>query len=704
MNHLQHLAPREQAEALLTMLFDPTDRVEIRRIGKPGAKKVFFDSWSEVIHEWPTIEAWNGDHHIYFGVCPRDGRTGTDDDVSVARCVFIDIDGTTDRAELDRRIEGLPEPSAVVFSGGGFHAYWMLDAPETDLNRWRQMMKALIRRCDADPSVHNPSRIMRLPGTRNIKQGRGDCVLLEHHPERVYPTGWIEALGLPEPQASIAATPDTGDEKWLQLTRTTLDWLNGDTIAPEGERNHQLFKAAAEMYGNRWGHDAIVEACTRAATRDGLEDAEIRQTIESAMSKPRTPSPNNSGERMAPEIGAASQVAAPVAAPVTTGDATPTATPPPAPRVKPPSHLLVRNFADIEREEIRWLWEGVIARGKLTMFAGDPGLGKSFLTCDLAARVSTGRDFPTGMINPNGPGRVLMLNCEDDAGDTIRARLDDAGADVAMVDWIDGAKVGEREQGFQIDAHLDLLEGHIAKHPETRLVTIDPVSAFGGDKDGDKNHDVRSLLRPLAEMAMRHGVAVVIVSHFNKSSGASKAYRTMGSIGWTAAVRMAWGFAADPDDESRRIMFPIKSNIAANAGGFAFSIGEDAHGGVALAWEHERVAVNADELLQPSTGGAMTDEMAEAVAFLQAELAHGGKRASEVRKAAKDAGITDSTLARAKKRAGAVSAKDGMNGGWRWMLAPKDASRENLSNFDSRCDSSGLDDFDDPEDVQGIPV
>ncbi len=376
-----------------------------------------------------------------------------------------------------------------------------------------------------------------------------------------------------------------------------------------------------------------------------------------------------------------------------------------------PASLIVRNFADIEREEIDWLWEGVIARGKLTMFAGDPGLGKSFLTCDLAARVSSGRNFPCGMVNPNGPGRVLMLNCEDDAGDTMKGRLEDAGANVALVDWIDGAKVGERDQGFQIDAHLDLLEAYIRDHPDTRLVTIDPVTAFGGDKDSDKNHDVRSLLRPLQEMATRTGVAVVIVSHFNKSSGASKAYRTNGSIGWTAAVRMAWGFAADPDDESRRIMFPIKSNIAANDGGFAFTIAEDGAGRVALAWEADRVIVNADELLQPSTGREMSEEMAEAVAFLQTELAHGSMRSKDLYRAASEAGISKSTLQRAKARAGVVSDKDKgtLNGGWRWMLAPKMSSkmptRQNLSAFGSDGESSGFEGDPSPEDDQDdLPV
>lgn len=295
---------QSQAECLLSMLFDPTDRVEIRRIGKTGAKKVFFDSWSEVCYEWDTIREWNRTSHIYFGVCPRDSHKGTDDDISVARCVFIDIDATTDYGEVEKRIAGLPEPSAVVMSGGGFHVYWMLDAPVTDMVHWRQLQKAIINRCNSDRSVHNPSRIMRLPGTDNIKAGRGACVLLECKPENRYGTDWIIALGLPEPdRTDERIQQNILNAKWQAPTRGTLDWINRESASPEGERNRRLFNAAVELLGNGWEWNTIVECCTRAALRDGLDQEEIDRTLDSASSKPRNPSPNNLVDRQSSVAG-----------------------------------------------------------------------------------------------------------------------------------------------------------------------------------------------------------------------------------------------------------------------------------------------------------------------------------------------------------------------------------------------------------------
>lgn len=345
----------------------------------------------------------------------------------------------------------------------------------------------------------------------------------------------------------------------------------------------------------------------------------------------------------------------------------------PAQSSKPVVELVTRDFSDIEPEEIRWLWPGVIPLGKVTMLAGNPGLGKSFLTCDLAARLSTGRIFPAGIPNPNGPGRTLILNCEDDAADTIRVRLDHAGADVGMVTTIDGARVGEAGQGFQIDTHLDLLERYIENRPDTRLIVIDPVTAFCGDANADKNHEVRSLLRPLGELAMRTGVAVVIVSHFNKAGGSAAAYRTMGSLGWTAAVRMAWGFAADREDEDRRIMFQLKANIAPNSGGFAYRVAEDAEGRVALEWETGRVVgATADELLQaPGDGEASAQDEAEV--FLRTELAGGPVEAKVIQKLARDAGIAEKTLRRAKAKLHIDSKRHGFGPGapWKWSLPAK---------------------------------
>src|SRR5687767_1579277 len=89
-------------------------------------------------------------------------------------------------------------------------------------------------------------------------------------------------------------------------------------------------------------------------------------------------------------------------------------------RVK--SGLTVRRVSEMTAKPVEWLWPGFLPAGMLAVLDGDPGTGKSVLTCDLAARVTTGREMPTGG-HKIEPGAVLMLNAEDDAERIIKPRL-----------------------------------------------------------------------------------------------------------------------------------------------------------------------------------------------------------------------------------------------------------------------------------------
>jgi len=96
----------------------------------------------------------------------------------------------------------------------------------------------------------------------------------------------------------------------------------------------------------------------------------------------------------------------------------------PGPSTGPSQSAVMVNLADVERHPVRWVWPGRIARGKLTLIAGDPGLGKSFLTIDLAARMSTGATWPDDPLTERDPAATIILSAEDDPEDTIAPRFD----------------------------------------------------------------------------------------------------------------------------------------------------------------------------------------------------------------------------------------------------------------------------------------
>ncbi|MBX7168598.1 MAG: AAA family ATPase [Pirellulales bacterium] len=344
-----------------------------------------------------------------------------------------------------------------------------------------------------------------------------------------------------------------------------------------------------------------------------------------------------------------------------------------------PAAPLLVPMHTVEPRPVDWLWPGRLALGKLALLVGDPGLGKSFLTCDLAARVSAGRPWPDIPWEANAVGGVVIANAEDDLADTVRPRLDAAGADVSRIVAVRGVQTTD-DEGRHDERPLTLhdracIEAAIVSVPDCRLVIIDPLGAFCGATDSHKNADVRAMLAPLAELAARHNVAVLAVGHLNKGSGQA-VYRTSGSLAFVAAVRTAWAVTRDREDPTgpRRLLLAVKSNLSVDQGGLAFSVGPyGPQDEPAVAWEPHPVRVSADEALAAEASGAEDrTERDEAVEFLRDRLADGPVPAGEVTRDARSLGISDRTLKRARRSLGIVAQKDGLRGGWLLSLPAAD--------------------------------
>lgn len=326
--------------------------------------------------------------------------------------------------------------------------------------------------------------------------------------------------------------------------------------------------------------------------------------------------------------------------------------------------LTCRPFAEIAPERLEWLWPDRIPMGTVTLLFGDPGLGKSMLTVDLAAAVSRGGRLPDGAQAPGGA--VLFLSAEDDAGTTIRPRLDAAGADVERVHEI---RVPGR--WFSLADDLKGLEAEVERIGDVRLVVIDPVSAFLGSTDSHRNADVRQLLGPLVEMAGRSGVALILVTHLNKGTGTKALYRATGSLAFVAAARAAWAVVQDPEDSERRLFLPAKSNLGPKVAGLAYRIkGRDGDSPV-LDWEPGPVDVDVDSVIgaQAGSGGGSTARDA-AAKFLQELLDQGPCPAKEVRSEADRTGLSWVTVRRAAEHLRVVNTKRGFGAGgcWYWSL------------------------------------
>jgi hypothetical protein len=265
-----------------------------------------------------------------------------------------------------------------------------------------------------------------------------------------------------------------------------------------------------------------------------------------------------------------------------------------------PLPKLVR-MSDVEPRQVEWVWRNRLARGKLTLLVGDPGLGKSFITLDIASRISKGSKWPD--CDESSPrGDVILMLAEDDLADTIRPRLDAAGADTTRIIALRGVtrRHGERnkhvETPFCLKSDIDVLEKTLRQNADTKLIVIDPISSYLGDTDSHNNAEIRAVLSPLVDLAMKYNVAVLAVSHLNKNSGGPAIYRSMGSLAFTAVARCALLVAKDNKDPRRRLLLPIKNNIAPDAYGSAYTI-EDQGSGAFVKWDDQKVTITAEEAI-----------------------------------------------------------------------------------------------------------
>jgi 5S rRNA maturation endonuclease (ribonuclease M5) len=345
--------------------------------------------------------------------------------------------------------------------------------------------------------------------------------------------------------------------------------------------------------------------------------------------------------------------------------------------------LITRAFSDIKPEALRWLWPNRIPRGQLILLVGDPGLGKSLLTLDIASRVTRGQPFPDGAVCESGA--VIMASAEDDPADTIRPRLDAAKADPSRVHLLEGVRVNQNngsgsERPFQLGIGIAALEEALVRMPDVRLIVIDPISAYLGNTDSNSNAEIRGLLSPLANLAARHRVAVLCVTHLRKSAGTA-VHRAIASIAFTAAARASWAVAADPSDPERRLMLAVKQNLGPAIGGLAFRITTE-NGLPRLNWDKGAVNLTADDVFGNVVGRDEEDAQHQAESWLQTTLAKGPVPPKEIEARAKSAGLSWATVRRAKEALGVVAEKSGYQGGWRWRL--KDAHGEGAQTPDAQ--------------------
>ena len=233
------------------------------------------------------------------------------------------------------------------------------------------------------------------------------------------------------------------------------------------------------------------------------------------------------------------------------------------------------------------------------MFAGDPKLGKSYVTLAMAAALSRGLPLPMSD-RPDRPGSTILMSAEDDPARTIVPRLVAGGADLTKIHILESVILANGSEALpSLRADIDAITAAAARLGDCRLIVIDPVSAYLKGVDDNRNAALRGVLTPLNRLAEQLGAAVVLVSHLTKAGSANGKHRVLGSIAYVGACRANHLFVADPDDPTGRrvLMLDNGSNVAPPAPALAYTI-EDRDSGPRIEWSDEPVTSTIGQLAQ----------------------------------------------------------------------------------------------------------
>jgi predicted ATP-dependent serine protease len=314
--------------------------------------------------------------------------------------------------------------------------------------------------------------------------------------------------------------------------------------------------------------------------------------------------------------------------------------------------LKMIKMSEIQTQEIEWLWYPFIPYGKLTIIQGDPGDGKTTMVLNLAAKLSKGEQMDEGM-NITEPTTVIYQTAEDGLADTVKPRLELAGADCERIVVID-------ESDKSLSMVDERLEEAIQK-TKAKLLILDPIQAYlGGGMDMNRANEARDMTKKLGALAEKYKCAIVLIGHMNKASGNKAAYRGMGSIDFFAVARSVLLVGRVEGEPELRAVVQIKNNLAAFGHPKAFALSED---GFRWMGDYE---ITADEVLGGIAPKANKMEQAKRMLRELAETTN-AVQSSEVFEMADEQGISKRTMENAKKELGIRAKK--INNSWYWELS-----------------------------------
>lgn len=327
----------------------------------------------------------------------------------------------------------------------------------------------------------------------------------------------------------------------------------------------------------------------------------------------------------------------------------------------------------VEVEQPKWIWPKYLPAGKLTVLAGDPGLGKSSIAIDLVSRVTQGTFLPLSD-QRTVKGTCFIASAEDAAEDTIVPRLISCGADLSRVEILRRVNTEDGERYMTFPRDINRLKDRVSKCG-ARIVIIDPLNAFlSKETDSHRDQDVRLVLAPFEDMAEELQVCILIIAHLNKKEESSTIYRIGGSIGIVGAARSVLAVTQLDTPTKPRVLYSIKSSLSKKPAALEYQVRNARSVREAKEWKGEgtvrsskiRWMGQVDFDLSKKTVQSKDKVVDTVKEFLQQVVMDSPVHTDEIFKEAKKAGISYRQILASKDSLGIRSIKRSKGWYWQW--------------------------------------
>jgi len=535
-----HDSNQKQFQDFINVLFPKSkpEYIEIRGL-KPGHRPsiIFFPNRELLIQRWGVISRMGARRNVYIGVCPRALRRGDKESIRRVCCFYVDVDAkdfSCGKEEALKRIMSFRlKPSIIVDSGNGYHVYWLLREPIKiqgweDIKRVESHLKWLVSELGADKSAAEIARILRLPGTWNLKD-----------PKQPLP---VRIIMLDKGRTYLIGEFGKYDETPQILKDRALGW-EGREWDQMSEEEHNRNQSLAEIIGSfhRRGVDPdTIWKVVRAKAREmNLTEEEARRVVKSITSYERSyPSPSSS-------LGRGTGMKGPLVP------------------------LRLQEFIAHAPPIGEPLVEGLLPKRKIVLIVGLPEAGKSILSLEIMIELARpGGGFVLGQFKAT-PVTILFI--------------DEESSDASEL--VDRFKKMLRAKGLQeedLDLHILHMNGlnlcgeednrrlrEVVSKLKPQLVVIDSlIRVFDGDENSSK--DVVKLDRHLQLLVHDFQCSVLMIDHMGKAGYLPNAIKgPKGSIEKIAVIDLGYAVRSVGDE---RIVEPMKSRWAPRRKPFKFKI------------------------------------------------------------------------------------------------------------------------------------